>query len=196
MGSAYWAMQLLTKLIPENMLARMTFLHGLGFTTRVWAFAGAVSLLVAVLFSLTPTLHFSLSEIRDSLAEGGRGHAGNTWRRLGSKLVVLELATAVVLLVGAGLLGKSLYLLLHVDLGLRPDHLATLNVAAPKSDYGKDPQAIALARQVLAQAAACRASNPSLSPPIFPSATGVTRPGSACWAVLGTASTTMFLNET
>jgi predicted permease len=153
MGSAYWAMQLLIKLIPENMLARMTFLHGLGFTTRVWAFAGAVSLLAAVLFSLTPTLHFSLSEIRDSLAEGGRGHAGNTWRRLGSKLVVLELATAVVLLVGAGLLGKSLYLLLHVELGLRPDHLATLNVAAPQSNYGKDPQAIALARQVLAQAA-------------------------------------------
>jgi len=50
--------------------------------------------------------------------------------------------------------GKSLYLLLHVDLGLRPDHLATLWIAAPMSNYGKDPQAIALERRVLSQIAA------------------------------------------
>jgi predicted permease len=152
--SAYWTMQLLTRLIPEDMLARMTFLRGLGLTPRVWAFAGVISLLAAALFSLTPTLHFSLSQIRDNLAEGSRAHAGNAWRRVGSKLVVLELATAVVLLVGAGLLGKSLYLLLHVDIGMRPDHLATLWVAAPKSNYGKDPQAIALQRRVVSQMAA------------------------------------------
>jgi macrolide transport system ATP-binding/permease protein len=152
--SAYWTMQLLTRLIPEDMLARMTFLRGLGLTPRVWAFAGVISVLAAALFSLTPTLHFSLSQIRDNLAEGSRAHAGNAWRRVGSKLVVLELATAVVLLVGAGLLGKSLYLLLHVDIGMRPDHLATLWVAAPKSNYGKDPQAIALQRRVVSQMAA------------------------------------------
>ena len=152
--SAYGTMQLLARLIPEDMLARMTFLRGLGLTPRVWAFAGVISLLAAALFSLTPTLHFSLSQIRDNLAEGSRAHAGNAWRRVGSKLVVLELATAVVLLVGAGLLGKSLYLLLHVDIGMRPDHLATLWVAAPKSNYGKDPQAIALQRRVVSQMAA------------------------------------------
>jgi macrolide transport system ATP-binding/permease protein len=152
--SAYGTMQLLTRLIPEDMLARMTFLRGLGLTPRVWAFAGVISLLAAALFSLTPTLHFSLSQIRDNLAQGSRAHAGNAWRRVGSKLVVLELATAVVLLVGAGLLGKSLYLLLHVDIGMRPDHLATLWVAAPKSNYGKDPQAIALQRRVVSQMAA------------------------------------------
>jgi predicted permease len=152
--SAFWTMQLLTRLIPEDMLARMTFLRGLGLTPRVWAFAGVISLLAAALFSLTPTLHFSLSQIRDNLAEGSRAHAGNAWRRVGSKLVVLELATAVVLLVGAGLLGKSLYLLLHVNIGMRPDHLATLWVAAPKSNYGKDPQAIALERRVVSQMAA------------------------------------------
>jgi hypothetical protein len=47
------------------------------------------------------------------------------WRRFGSNLVVVELAIAVVLLVGAGLLTKSLYRLLHVENGLEPDHLAT-----------------------------------------------------------------------
>ena len=152
--AAYWTMQLLTRLIPEDMLARMTFLQGLGLTARVWAFAGMIALLAATLFSLTPTLHFSLSQIRANLAEGSRAHAGNAWRRVGSKLVVLELATAVVLLVGAGLLGKSLYLLLHVDIGMRADHLATLSLDAPTSNYGKAPQAIALERRVIGQIAA------------------------------------------
>jgi macrolide transport system ATP-binding/permease protein len=147
--AASWVMQVLTRLIPANMLARMSFLHDLGLNVRVVAFAGAIGLAAAVLFSFTPTLHFSLSETRAALAEGSRGSAGNTWRRLGSKLVVLELATAMVLLVGAGLLGRSLYRLLHVDIGLRPERLITMFVAAPDSSYGKDVQAIALERQVV-----------------------------------------------
>jgi len=54
-----------------------------------------------------------------------------------------------MLLVGAGLLGKSLYRLMHVDLGFEPDHVATLRVAGPDAKYRKDDQAIALAQQVL-----------------------------------------------
>ena len=108
-------------------------------------------MLAAVLFSLAPSLRIWSPEVREGLAEGGRGSAGNVWRRLGSKLVVLELATAMVLLVGAGLLGKSLYRLLHVELGLQPDHLVTMDVAAPRSGYGTDAQAIALARQIVAR---------------------------------------------
>ena len=149
--SASWTMQLLTRLIPANMLASMSFLHDLGLNLRVLAFAGAIAVLAAALFSLTPTLHFSLSQTREALADGSRGSAGNTWRRLGSKLVVLELATAMVLLVGAGLLGRSLYRLLHVDVGLRPDGLITMYLAAPDSSYGKDVQAIALGRQVVSR---------------------------------------------
>jgi macrolide transport system ATP-binding/permease protein len=147
--SSYWTMQVLTRLVPEDLLAHLAFLHGLGLNSRVLAFAGAISLVAAALFSLTPTLRLSLPEMREGLVEGSRGSAGTTWRRLGSKLVVLELATAVVLLVGAGLLGKSLYFLLHVDIGLRPDHLATLQVVAPKSAYAKDEQVIALERQLM-----------------------------------------------
>ncbi len=151
--SSAWAMQLLAKLIPTEMLARMPFLLSLGLNVRVLAFAGFIALLAAALFSFTPAFHFSLSEARQGLAEGSRGSAGNTWRRLGSKLIVLELATAVVLLAGAGLLGKSLYRLLHVEIGLQPDRLATLSLAAPQSSYGKDAQAIALERQVVARIA-------------------------------------------
>jgi predicted permease len=62
--------------------------------------------------------------------------------------VVLEIATAIVLLVGAGLLGRSLYNLLRVNLGIEPEHLVTLGVAAPSAKYGEDAKAIALARRV------------------------------------------------
>ncbi len=147
--AASWVMQLLTKLIPADILGRLSFLNDLGLNDRVMAFASGISLLAAVLFSVIPALRLSLPEIRGGLAEGSRGSAGTMWRRVGSKLVVLELATAMMLLVGAGLLGKSLYKLLHVDIGLEPDHLVTFQVAAPRATYGKDAQAIALEREIV-----------------------------------------------
>lgn len=145
---AQWTMQLLTGLIPANLIAAMPFLQGLDLNVRVLAFAGVVGLLAAVLFSVTPALRLSSPGIREGLAEGSRGSAGTLWRSLGSKLVVLELAMAVVLLVGAGLLGKSLYHLLRVNLGLQPERLLTLQIGAPASDYGKDEQAIALVAEI------------------------------------------------
>jgi len=151
--SAAWSMRLLSSLIPAEMAARMPFLQTLGLNGRVSAFAFAIALLAAMLFAFTPALRLSFAEIREGLVEGSRGSAGNTWRRVGSKLVVLELATAMVLLVGAGLLGQSLYRLLHVETGFQPDHLVTLEVAAPPSSYGKDPQAVALARQIVSRVA-------------------------------------------
>ena len=146
---AHGVVQLLIRLIPAEILAHMSYLSGLGLNIRVLSIAGVVSLLAIVLFSITPIWRLSLSEMRDALAEGNRGSAGMLWRRLGSKLVVVEIATAVVLLVGAGLLGKSLYQLLRVDLGFQPDHLATLTVAAPQSGYGSDDQARALERELV-----------------------------------------------
>jgi macrolide transport system ATP-binding/permease protein len=153
LGAAYWAMQFLVKLIPPDILASMPYLAGLGMNFRVLTCAGAIALLAAVLFAVTPALRLAAPQLRESLAEGSRGSAGNVWRRAGSKLVVLELATAMVLLVGAGLLGKSFYRLLHVDLGLQSDHLATLAIAAPKAGYAKEEQAVALGRQIVSRAA-------------------------------------------
>ncbi len=108
-----WTIHLLAALIPQDMMAGMPFLRGIGSNAHVTIFAGAIALLAVTLFSVTPALR--LPQMRMGLAEGSRGSAGNTWRRLGSKLVVIELATAMVLLVGAGLLGKSLLRLLQVD---------------------------------------------------------------------------------
>ncbi|HEV2691030.1 MAG TPA: ABC transporter permease, partial [Bryobacteraceae bacterium] len=148
-ASAAWAMQLLTRLIPAHLLASLPFVSGLGLNLRVSAFASSIALLAAVLFAVTPALLLSFAEMRMGLTEGSRGSAGNTWRRLGSKLVVVELATAMVLLVCAGLLGQSLHRLLHVDLAFQPDHLATLMVGAPGATYGKRQEAVALGRRIV-----------------------------------------------
>ena len=140
LGVAQWGMRLLIGLIPPSMLDSMPFLHGLGLNPRVFAFTAALSVFTAVLFSITPALRLSSPAIRDGLAEGSRGSAGTIWRRLGSRLVVVELAMAMVLLVCAGLLGKSLYRLLQVDLGFQAGSLVTLQLAAPDSDFGKAEQ--------------------------------------------------------
>src|SRR5208282_328756 len=104
---------------------------------------------VSVLFSVTPILHLLSSDVRDGLTEGGRTAAGTLWRRMGGRLVVIELATTMVLLTGAGLLGKSLYRLLQVDVGFQVDHLATLNVRLPGTEFPGDPEQVAFTRRLL-----------------------------------------------
>ena len=143
------SMRLLTTLIPKDMMAAMPFLHNLGLNGRVLAFTLFLAVCAGALFALTPILRLRLSEIRDGLSEGGRGAAGIVWRQFGSKLVVIELATAMVLLTGAGLLGKSFYRLLHVDIGIEPDHIAMVKVNAQPEKYSKDDKQAALAREVL-----------------------------------------------
>ncbi len=147
LASAYGAMRLLTKMLSADMLLHMPMLAGLGLNPRVLAFAGMLALLAALLFAIAPALHLSGYAAGEALAEGSRGSSGRVWRQLGSKLVVIELATAVILLTGAGLLGQSLYRLLSVKLGLQPDHLVTLNVALPKV-YAKDEQVIQALRKI------------------------------------------------
>jgi macrolide transport system ATP-binding/permease protein len=142
-------MGVLTRLVSKDMMTGMPFLRGLGLNMHVLVFAGGLAVVTGILFSVTPILHFRFSNMRDGLTEGGRGSAGTLWRRMGANLVVIELATAVVLLTGAGLLGKSLYRLLHVDLGFRPDHLATLEVGLPAASFSKDQQIVSFGRQVI-----------------------------------------------
>ena len=149
LGAAEGAIYLMIRLIPEDILAGMPYLQELGPTPHVLAFTFAVTLLTGALFSIAPILSLSMAEMRAGLTEGGRSAAGTVWRKFGSNLVVIELATAMVLLVGAGLLVKSFYRLLQVDPGLQPDNLATLALQAPPATYNDEPKAIALERRIL-----------------------------------------------
>jgi macrolide transport system ATP-binding/permease protein len=146
---AYAGMKVLTHMISKDMMIGMPYLRGLGLNAHVLVFAGSLAVVAGILFSITPILHFRFSNMRDGLTESGRGSAGTLWRRMGANLVVIELATAVVLLAGAGLLGKSLYKLLHVDLGFSPEHLATLEIGLPAASFSKDQQIVAFGRQVI-----------------------------------------------
>lgn len=152
-ASALGAMRLLTGLIPQDTLEGMPFLLGIGWNAHVAIFALVLSLLAAMLFAVVPALHFAGSEMREGLTDGGRGAAGTMWRRFGSNMVVIELTTAMVLLAGAGLLGKSFYRLLHVNAGFETDHLATLQIEGPEAGYAANDAQIQLERRVTADMA-------------------------------------------
>jgi predicted permease len=150
---AQWGMHLLATLIPKDLMASMPYLHDLGLNARVTLFAAVLAVMAGALFALTPMARLRFTEIRAGLSEGGRGAAGLAWRRFGANLVVVELATAMVLLAGAGLLGKSFYRLLHVDIGLVPDHIAMMRVQAQNEKYSKDEQQVALGREIVRRVA-------------------------------------------
>ena len=143
------AVRTLPRLIPADMLAGMPFLSGAGASAHVALYAVGIALVAWMLFAVVPLLRLPLRDVRGGLTDGGRTAAGMTWRRLGSSLVVLELATAMLLLAGAGLLTRSLYQLLHVETGIRTDHLAMISIGGPPSSYGTDEKAITLEREVL-----------------------------------------------
>jgi macrolide transport system ATP-binding/permease protein len=148
------AMHLLATLVPKDMMASMPYLQGIGLNPRVIAFACALALFAGALFALVPMARLRFSRLSEGLSEGARGSTGLAWRRFGANLVVIELATAMVLLVGAGLLGKSLYRLLHTDIGLQPDHVATVQVNAPPEKYKTDKRQIELNREIVRRVAA------------------------------------------
>ena len=149
LAAAGAAMNILTRLISKDMLTGMPYLSGLSLNFHVLTFAAVVSVFALALFSVPPLARLPLTKLREGLNQGGRGYAGTLWRRFGAHLVVVEMAIAVVLLVGAGLLGKSFYRLLHVDVGFQIDHLATLEVALSDASYAKDEQVVAVTRQIV-----------------------------------------------
>ncbi|HKD60353.1 MAG TPA: ABC transporter permease [Terracidiphilus sp.] len=145
---ASWTTTLLKSLIPTSMADNVPFLRHVGLHSHSVLFAGTVALFATLLMALTPILRLPFQDIRTGLNDGGRSAAGRFWQRMGANLVIVELSVAVVLLVGAGLLGKSFYRLLHVDLGFDATHLATVQMAAQDSTYPKPEQKLALLREV------------------------------------------------
>lgn len=110
---------------------------------RVLGFTLFVAILTSLLFGLIPALQASKTDLNEALKEGGRGAGdGESRTRLRSILVTAEVAVAVVLLVGAGLLLQSLWRLQSVETGLKPENLMTMEIGLPEVRYNADQQGV------------------------------------------------------
>lgn len=117
---------------------------------NVVAFAAFMIFVVALMFGMIPALHALRPEVHSSLQESGRGSTGGARQnRLRGILVVAETALALVLLAGAGLMMKSLYLLLHVNGGFDPNQTYTMFLNLGSARYKTDESQLAFWREIV-----------------------------------------------
>jgi putative ABC transport system permease protein len=143
---ALWGVDLLLAVSPGD----IPRLNDAGIDSHVLVFSFAISLLTGLIFGLVPALQASKLDLTDTLKEGGRGLSGSLQRnRVRSLLVVSELALALVLLVGAGLMIKSFVRLQRVDPGFRPEHVLVARIPLPTPKYEEPSRQIAFFQQVM-----------------------------------------------
>jgi predicted permease len=114
---------------------------GIGIDAHVLYFTAGISLLAGILFGLVPALRTSHPHLHDTLKEGGRGGSGSR-HRAQDAFVVAEMAMALVLLVGAGLMVRSLVVLWRTNPGFEPANVVTFGLALPPSALGVRADAV------------------------------------------------------
>jgi putative ABC transport system permease protein len=132
---ARWGLALMVSLVPKYNLVETHALNHISLNLAVFGFAAALSLLTGVSVGLLPALRASRIEISEWLKEHGRAAGGARGTRLESVLVTGEIALALVLLVGAGLMAQSFRRLATYPTGFDPDHLLTVRVPLMKYKY-------------------------------------------------------------
>lgn len=140
-----WGTNAMLSLSREN-LPRA---YEIAVDVRVLGFTVAIALLTSVIFGLTPALEASKINLSESLKEGSRGLSrGLRSNHLRSLLVISEIALSLVLLIGAGLMIKSLASLLKVDPGFKPDNTVTMHMSLLGSKYPSPNHQNAFFREV------------------------------------------------
>jgi putative ABC transport system permease protein len=134
---AYWGTAALVSMLPPNQISALPFLANLKIDARMLAFSFGLSVVTGMIFGLAPALQSSRLELTGVLKEGGRNTSGSVSQRLRSCLVMTEIALAVVLLVGAGMLLKSLVRVLRTDPGFNPGNVLTMTVVLPAEKYNE-----------------------------------------------------------
>jgi putative ABC transport system permease protein len=126
--AAYWGVHWLLKLAPPDTPG----LAGVSVNLPVLFFALGLCLVVAIGLGTFTALRSNSNDIRTTLAEGGRGSAGSfSTQLIGRGIVVMQLAITMTLLIGAGLLGRSLIRVLSIDPGFATEHVVTIDLALP-----------------------------------------------------------------
>jgi predicted permease len=123
--------------------------YEIGMNPTVVAFSLALAVGTGLLFGLAPAVRLTRDSLRASLHEGARGATGGALARLRSTLVLAEVALAMVLLVGAGLLVRSFDKLTRVDLGFEPAGVLTYSVTIPSAKFPDVAQLPAIYQSVL-----------------------------------------------
>jgi putative ABC transport system permease protein len=143
---AWWGIDWLVALSADNLpRADQISIDG-----RVLVFTLAIAILTGILFGLAPALQTRRLNLQESLKAGGLTSASVFRRpRLRNFLVISEVALALMLLVGAGLLIKSFFLLQRIDPGLDSDHALTMRVALPAARYPKGERMVAFYRELI-----------------------------------------------
>jgi predicted permease len=147
-----WGVALLRNNLPPFIIEHVPGLQHVGVDARVLWFTLAVAFLSGILAGLAPALRFSRSQLSETLKENTRaasaGHAAGSLRSL---LVISEVALALVLLVGAGLMVKGFRNLLNMEMGFDRTHVLTFHVALPEGKYQKKDQIITYYDRVVRQ---------------------------------------------
>jgi predicted permease len=125
--------------------------HPVQLDLRVMAVMLAISLATSILFGLFPALEATSIDLRSALAEGGRSGAGSRrqWKR--QALVFAEVALGVVLVIGAGLLIRTLTHLMNLNPGFNPDHVVTASLSLQDARYKTSSSVARLFRESLAR---------------------------------------------
>ena len=124
---AFWGVSTLLALAPENLPSS----GSVSVNLPVLVFAFLLSSAVALGLGAFTAWRATSRNLRNQLEEGGRGQAGSHSRRIGPRIVAGQIAVTLVLVIGAGLLGRSLMKVLEVDPGFRVDKIVTMDVALP-----------------------------------------------------------------
>lgn len=145
---AIWGTRALLSLSPPELLD----VRGATVNLPVLGFTIALTLLTGIVFGLFPALEASRFDLSEPLKESGKSVVGGTGaRRMRGAFVVAQVALALVLLVGAGLLMKSLSRLQSVEPGFDPNNLLTMRVNLPARKYDTDPKIINFFKQAAEQ---------------------------------------------
>ncbi|PYS88840.1 MAG: hypothetical protein DMF64_19425 [Acidobacteria bacterium] len=151
---ALWGLDLLLASVPKEFSLMLHGWNQIRLDRWVLTFTIAVSILTGLLFGLAPALQASKTDLNEALKEGGRASVGHARRRFRGALVVLEVALALVLLIGAGLMLKSFMRLMEVRPGFDPHNVLTAQLSLPSTRYAKPEQVVNFYQQLVARVAA------------------------------------------
>jgi putative ABC transport system permease protein len=147
---AFWGVSAIASLVPEGFASSVHNLNAISLDWRVFGFTLAISLFMALVFGIFPALSGSRPDLLKVLRESStRNLMSFGLRSMRGWLVVTELALALILLLGAGLLVKSFRQLNAVDLGFNRENVLMARINLPRSVYRTEPQTLAFNQQLI-----------------------------------------------